>query len=184
MGDGLVVTVDQFNRIAGADITLLAYPEVETQPAARLEARREVELLSHSYGKLVTGDARLGDLEQHGANAEQVAHAGRIFADAGDGEVLAKLTERQVSTPELGLPEPVVLVGIGVHGHVSSTVDTAIRLAVAIEAERACSHACAHRLFEDPGRHRLSAVGDFPGETDIDREKLHELEPHVAVFTS
>src|SRR5262245_19627660 len=128
--DGLVVAVDQFDRIADADIALLADPEVETNATTPLEAYREVESLGHADRQPVTGDARLSDLEQRSADPEQVAHAGRILSHARDGEVLAELTERQVATPELRFPEPVVLVGIRIHGHIDAAMGAKIRLAV------------------------------------------------------
>jgi hypothetical protein len=79
--------------------------------------------------------------------------------------------------PELAAILEAALARLREAGVVLVEGDVAIRLAVAIEAERAHSYACPHRFLEDSGRHYLAEVHDILGQIDVDREKLHDRSP-------
>ena len=85
----------------------------------------------------VAGDARLGDLEDGGADPVAVADADLVVAEALDGEVLAELPVDEVAAAELALPVPVGLDLVDEHGALLAAVPGQVALAVAVDVEPA-----------------------------------------------
>ena len=69
-------------------LALFEHAEVEAGPAVGDEQRGNARVV-HSDPDPVTGDARLGDLEDGGADSVAVAYADLVVAQPLDGEVLA-----------------------------------------------------------------------------------------------
>ena len=93
---------DLHDLIAGADFTFLQYAKIQARPAVRDQQRSHPRLV-HADAHAVAGNARLGHFEQGAADAVAVADAHLPVGQTIDGEILPKLSMREVAPTELTL---------------------------------------------------------------------------------
>ena len=100
------------------------------------EQRRDARVV-HADPDAVAGDARLGDLEDGGADPVAVADADLVVAQPVDGEVLAELPVDEVVAAELALPVAVGVELVDEDGALLAAVPGEVALAVAVDVEPA-----------------------------------------------
>ena len=117
-------------------LALFEHAEVEPRAAVRDEQRGDARVV-HAEPDAVAGHARLGDLEDGGADPVPVADAHLVVAQPIDREVLAELSVDEVASSELTFPVPVRVDLVDEHRALLAAVPTEVALAVAVEVELA-----------------------------------------------
>ena len=124
----------------------------------------------------VAGDARLGDLEDGGADPVAVADADLVVAQPVDGEVLAELPVDEVVSTELAFPVAVGVELVDEHGALLAAVPGEVALAVAVDVEPAHAARAGDRVLEDAGEDGLPLPGHVLRHADVDGdERADEL---------
>src|SRR5215475_5532985 len=119
------------NFVAG---THLAFPQdtkVEPRPSARCQQSRH-PCLVHPNADTITCNARLGNLEQRGADLIPVADAHSIVRQSFDCEVLAELPINEVAPLELLLPIAIRFDLINEDGTLLASVPSQVALTVSV----------------------------------------------------
>ena len=122
--------------VSGLHLALLEHAEVEAGAAVGDEQGGNARVV-HADPDAVAGDARLGDLEDGGADPVAVADADLVVAQSLDGEVLAELPVDEVVSSELAFPVPVGVDLVDEHGALLAAVPAEIALTVAVDVELA-----------------------------------------------
>src|SRR5215831_8687513 len=91
------------NFVAGAHLAFPQDTKVEPRPPAGCQQSRHPWLV-HPNADAITGNARLGDLEQCAADLIMITDAHGIVGQSLDREVLAELSMDEVGSLQLLLP--------------------------------------------------------------------------------
>jgi hypothetical protein len=171
--------VNDFDRVARADLTRGDHPQVRAGPGGLGEALDPAGPRQPAL-EGAARDPRAGHLEDHvRADPPALADQGGVDRHALGGEVLAENAAGQRPV-KLGLPAVEVLPGVGVDRQVRTAVVAHVEDPVAGQADHAHSlgagrrhqHRTVDRLLVDAGQGRL-----FPRvrarPADIDRNYLH-----------
>ena len=148
-------------------------PQVEPPPPRRLEALHHLRV-AEAEAELEARQARLRDDELRRADPNAVSDRELVLRrHAREGQVLAEHPPRQLA-PELLPPDRVVLGAVRVDRLVRPAVHAEIGLGVARQVDALDAHRPGDRLLEDRRRHRLPLPRRPPGQTDVDRDDVHE----------
>ena len=123
--------------------------------------------------QLVAGQARFGDRQFDGADAQSVADVEFFFQQTFGGEVFTEGARRQFFIAELAAPEMVVLGRVDVDRLARPAVDGQVGLAIAVNIQSAHAHAPGHRRFENACANHPPIVNYLARQPDIDRYDLH-----------
>jgi hypothetical protein len=170
--------MQNLDLLTSTNIPRLEDGEVEAASPARQETLEHVVTIEPE-SHLVAGDARLGDLEDCGPDAQAVAHEERVLAQPFGGEVLAEHTPRKWHAGQLPPPVFVMLSGIRIDSLLFSAVHHEVSLAVASEIQLADHHGAIHWFFEDACRDCHTLPDDLPG-----RANIYGNEPHTCSLES
>src|SRR5262245_528324 len=151
---------------------LAFFEDAEVEPRATVgdEESRDARLV-HPETDAVTGDARLSDFEDGGADLVSVADADLVVAQSVDGEVLAELPVDEVVSFELACPVAVGVQLVDEDGALLAAVPRMIALPVAFDVEPAHSTRAVDRIFEDAGVDRLSLPRHVSRHPDVDGDE-------------
>jgi hypothetical protein len=134
------------------------------------QQRRNARVV-HAKADAVTGDARLGDLEQRGADPVAVADADLVVAQPLHREVLAELPIDEVASSQLVLPVAIRVDLIDEDGALLTAVPGEISLAVAVHVELANATRAADGILVDAREHGLPLPRHLLGQADVDRQQ-------------
>ncbi len=156
--------------VARGDHARLHDAQVRPGTAGRREAAGEV-VVAHADAELVTGLARLGDLEDSRPDPPPVADAGLVEIEADGGEVLAEHArpERGRDGCARARPPVVVLGRVGVHGLVGAAVDAPVGLVVAMEVHALDGDRPVDRVLPDRRGHVPVLPAHRTRSPDVDR---------------
>src|SRR5207302_10924677 len=98
---------------------------------------------------LVTGCPRLADLDDRAADLVDVAEADAPLVLAADREVLAQPARPHLLDAQLAPPVRVMVRGVAEDGHLGTSVDAGVSLAVALDVGRAKEDRAGDRALED-----------------------------------
>ena len=154
LGDGHLLRTrrELDDLVARLHLALFEHAEVEARAAVRDEQRGDARVV-HAEPDAVAGDARLGDLEDGGADPVPVADAHLVVAQPLDREVLAELSVDEVASSELTFPVPVRVDLVDEHRALLAAVPAEVALAVAVEVEPAHAAGAGHGILEDAREH-------------------------------
>ena len=108
----------------------------------------------------VTGDARLGNLEERCANPVSVADTHLVVGQALYGEVLSELSVGEIAPTQTILPVPIRLDLVNEHRSMLAAMTLQIALPIAVDDEPPDPAPPLHRLFPDRGVNGLPPPGD------------------------
>src|SRR5436190_183685 len=132
----------------------------------------------HSDADAVAGDARLGDLEDGGADPVAVADADLVVAQPLDGEVLAELPVDEVASVEFALPVAIRVDLVDEHRALLAAMPGEVALTVAVDVELAHPARSAHRVLEHAGEDGLPLPGHVLRQADVDGQQgAHRIGP-------
>ena len=151
-------------------LALFEHAEVEAGAAVGDQQRRDARIV-HAQPHAVTGDARLGDLEQRGADPVAVADADLVVAQPLHREVLAELPVDEVASSQLVLPVAIGVDLVDEDGPLLAAVPGEITLAVAVHVEPADAARAADGVLEDAREHGLALPRHLLGHADVDRQQ-------------
>src|SRR5437588_4696018 len=143
-----VGAVGQRDRLPSLDQALAEYAEVPPVTAVLLHAPQQVGALP-AVGDLVTGSPRLADLDDRTADLVDVAEADAPLVLAADREVLAEPARPHLLDAQLSPPVRVMVRGVAEDGHLGTSVDAGVSLAVALDVGRAKEDRAGDRALED-----------------------------------
>ena len=130
----------------------------------------------HANAHAVTGDARLRDFEDGGADLVAVADAHFVVAQSLDGEVLAELPVDEVASSELALPVPIGVDLVDEHGALLAAVPGGIALTVAVEVEPAHPARTGDGILEHAGEDGPPLPGHVLRQADVHgQQRSHPL---------
>ena len=156
--------------VARLHLALFEHAEVEARAAVRDEQRGDARVV-HADPDAVAGDARLGDLEDGGADPVAVADAHLVVAEPLDREVLAELSVDEVASSELAFPVPVRVDLVDEHRALLAAVPAEIALAVAVDVEPAHAARAGDGILEDAREHGPPLPGHVLRQADVDRHQ-------------
>src|SRR5215467_884256 len=110
-----------YDFVAGAHLAFPQDAEVEPRPSGGCQQSRH-PCLVHPNADAITSNARLGNLEQRGADLITVADAHSIVGQAFNGEVLAELSVNEIGSLQLPLPIAIRLDLVNEHGALLASV--------------------------------------------------------------
>ena len=166
----LVSGGDLEDLVARLHLALFEHAEVEAGAAVRDQQRRNARIL-HAQSDAITGDARLGDLEQRGADPVAVADADLGVAQPVDREVLAELPVDEVASSQLLLPVAVGVDLVDEDGSLLAAVPGEITLAVALHVEPADTARASDGVLEDAREDGLALPRHVLRHADVDRHQ-------------
>src|SRR5215467_122420 len=120
-----------YDFVAGAHLAFVQDTEVEARPSAGCQQSRHPWLV-HPNADAVTCNARLGNLEQRGADLITVADAHSIVRQSFDCEVLAELSINEVGSLELLLPIAIRFDLIDEDGTLLASMSSQVPLTVSV----------------------------------------------------
>ena len=172
LGDGHLLRAggELDDLVSRLHLALLEHAEVEAGPAVRDEQRRDARVV-HPDPDAVAGDARLGDLEDRGADPVAVADADLVVAQSLDREVLAELAVDEVASSELALPVPVGVDLVDEDRALLAAVPGQIALTVAVDVEPAHPARAGDGVLEDAREDGLPLPGHVLRHADVDRQQ-------------
>ena len=166
---------DLDDLVSRLHLALLEHAEVEARAAVGDEQRGDARVV-HAEPDAVTGDARLGDLEERGADPVAVADADLVVAQPLDREVLAELPVDEVAASELALPVAIGVDLVDEDGALLAAVPAEVALAVAVDVEPAHPAGAADGVLEDAGEDGLPLPGHVLRHADVDGQQgAHDL---------
>ena len=161
--------------VSRLDLALSEHAEVEAGPAMGDEQGGNARVV-HANAHAVTGDARLRDFEDGGADLVAVADAHFVVAQSLDGEVLAELPVDEVASSELALPVPIGVDLVDEHGALLAAVPGGIALTVAVEVEPAHPARTGDGILEHAGEDGPPLPGHVLRQADVHgQQRSHPL---------
>src|SRR5216683_3164710 len=97
-----------------------------------------------------------------------------LVQQARDREILTKHSPGQIHFWKLLPPERVVFGWISIDGHLRSSMDCEICLAISFKIKSPDSDTTLHRLFKDSSHHCSAFPDHFSRHSYIDRYHLHQ----------
>src|SRR5438270_6554910 len=125
-------SAQKLERVSGSHHPFLLHGKVKSAAAAAQKSPENVTAMEF-HSQLVTGNSRLADGDNGGADLQPVADVKIAFAEAFRGEVLAEHSPRQAHPGQLPAPEIVVLGRVAIHRIVRASMNRQIGLAVSIK---------------------------------------------------
>jgi hypothetical protein len=172
LGDGhsflRLSCLDDF--VAGAYHALLQHAEVEARPSAGCQQGRHAWFV-HANADAITGNARLSDLEQCGADAIAVTDAHGIVGQAFDREILAELSVDEAGSLQLLLPIAIGFDLVDEDGALLTAVSGEVALTVAVQIQPAGPATAGDRILPDRSVHRATLPLDVARKSDIHRQE-------------
>src|SRR5690349_2452850 len=174
-GEVVVAALDDVDRIAGRELTLLEHPQIGARDPVLDESADPLGLADEALEHRA-GNADPTDLEQHRADAPAVPEPRALHVEPDGGEVLAELAGPQ-RPAELERPDVEVLTGIGVDGLVRAAVVVVVADLVVADAQPVHANRSGHGVLVDGGP-LLAAPRDLDGGAGVHRlDTAHEADP-------
>src|ERR1051326_5835420 len=168
---------DPNDLVAGRHFAFLQHTEIETRSAVRDQQRGHPRLV-HADAHPITGDARLGNLEQSPADPVTVADAHLPVGPAVDREVLAELPMGEVVSTELALP---IVIGVDLIDEDSAllaAVPGQVPLPIAVYVEPPYHAAALNRRLPNGGVDGPAPPRDVARQAHVDgKQAWHHFSP-------
>src|SRR5262245_17361280 len=166
-GDVVLVTVNAFDHIAGADFALFDNGQVKARAAAVEKAFDHVVAVEFR-GELEAWHSRLRDHQGTCADAETVPDIDLGLRYTFGRQILTEHSPGQVKAGKFTAPEVIMSRRVCVDGFIGAAVDLQIGLTITVEVKFPHGDSSRDALFENSRRDDAVLPENFPWKTDVD----------------